>query len=190
MKDIFLALSALIAVGSVIPYVRNIIRGTTKPNLVTWMTWTLLTGIATAAELAGGEMVTAIYTGAITLSTLLVVVVGLRRGFVSYTRFDAVCQFAAIAGIIIWQLFDSPTIAVWATISIDLVGALPTIRHAWYAPGEETWQTYAITTVSGVFAVAALTSYTVLSMSYPLYLIITDTLIAALIVLRHGLRTS
>jgi len=77
MKVSFLAVSVVLTLAAVLPYLRDILRRTTKPNLVSWITWTLLTGVATIAELAAGEYVAAIFTGAATLEVLAVVV--LRR---------------------------------------------------------------------------------------------------------------
>src|SRR3954471_4047435 len=108
MKDLLLLLSGVITVAAVVPYLRDILRGTTRPNIVSWITWTLLTGIATAAEVAAGEYVAAIFTGSAVLETATIVFLGLRHGYVKYAKFDVICQIAAIAGIILWQLFNSP----------------------------------------------------------------------------------
>jgi hypothetical protein len=188
MKDFFLVIATLVTVGSVIPYARDILKGTTKPNIVSWITWTLLTGIATAAEIAAHEYVTAIFTGSAVLETAIIVVLGLRHGYVKYTTFDVVCQVAAIVGIILWQLFNSPTIGVVASVSIDFVGALPTIRHSWLNPGEETWSTYALAGLGGALAIAALSSYTWVSLTYAVYIVLINILLSAIIINRNKIK--
>lgn len=183
MKDILLALSVIITLVSVIPYLRDILRGTTKPNLVSWITWTLLTGIATAAELAAGEYVAAIFTSSAVVETGSVVVLGLiKRACVRYTRFDVICQISAIVGIILWQLFDSPAVGVIASVTIDFVGALPTLRHCWEKPGEETWPTYALAGLAGLFAILALDTYNVISLPYPIYIMLINFIMAVEII--------
>src|SRR4051812_48457437 len=92
MKLFFLVLSAVITIAAVVPYIRDMVGGRTKPNIVSWFTWTLLAGTATAAEIAGGEYVAAIFTSAATLEVALVVALGLKFGYVKYSRFDGVCQ--------------------------------------------------------------------------------------------------
>jgi len=185
MKTLFLILSAVITIGSVLPYVRDILKGTTKPNIVSWITWTLLTGIATAAEIAAHEYVTAIFTGAAVLETAIIVVLGLRHGYVKYTTFDVVCQIAAIVGILLWQLFNSPAIGVVGAVLIDFVGALPTIRHSWKAPGEETWPTYALAALGGALAIIALTDYNWISLPYAVYIIFINIILSFIIILRN-----
>jgi hypothetical protein len=184
LKTIFLILATVTTVGSVIPYARDILKGTTKPNIVSWITWTLLTGIATAAEIAAHEYVTAIFTGAAVLETATIVILGLRYGYVKYTNFDVICQIGAVVGIILWQLFDSPALGVVASVTIDFIGALPTIRHSWKAPREETWSTYALAGLGGAFAVAALSNYNWTSLTYAIYIILINALLSFIIVSR------
>lgn len=149
MKEAFLIAAAVVTIGSVVPYARDILKGTTKPNIVSWITWTLLTGIATVAELSAHQYITAIFTASAVFETTLIVILGLRYGYAKYTRFDAVCQIGALSGFFFWWLFNTPAAAVIATVSIDFVGALPTIRHSYRAPHEETWLTFAMAGVGG-----------------------------------------
>jgi hypothetical protein len=186
MKLAFLIISTVLTMYSVVPYMRDILKGKTRPNIVTWMTWSLLTGIATAAEIAGHEYFTAVFTGAAAVETAAVVFLGLRHGYVKYTRFDTTCQIAAVVGIILWQLFNSPAIGVVAAVAIDFVGALPTIRHAWLAPGEETWQAFAISGVGSLFAIASFSHYNWISLPYAIYIILANTLLSVIIVGRRS----
>lgn len=185
MKDLFLIIAAIVTVGSVLPYARDIFKGTTKPNIVSWITWTLLTGIATVAEIAAHEYVTAIFTSSAVLETTIIVVLGLRYGYVKYTTFDVVCQVAAFVGIILWQLFNSPTIGVIASVTIDFVGAMPTIRHSWRNPGEETWSTYALAGLGGALAIAALSSYNWISLTYAVYIVLINIVLSVIIMQRN-----
>jgi uncharacterized membrane protein YdcZ (DUF606 family) len=185
VKTLFLILAAIITVGSVIPYARDILKGKTKPNIVSWITWTLITGIATAAEIAGHQYFTAIFTGSAVVETALVVFLGLKYGFVKYTRFDVACQLGAIVGLILWQIFNSPTIGVVASVTIDLIGVLPTLRHTWQKPNEETWFTFALASIGAAFSIFSLSHFNVISLTYPVYIVLINIVIASLIVDRQ-----
>ncbi len=187
MKTLFLILAALVTIVSVLPYLRDILRGTTKPNIVSWITWTLLTSIATAAEIAAHEYVAAIFTGAAVIETGLVVIFGIRHGYVKYTSFDVVCQVAAIVGIILWQVFDSPTIGVVGAVAIDFVGALPTFRHSWIKPAEETWQTFAVSGFGGLLAILALETYNWVSLPYAVYIVGVNVVLSLIIIRRRAM---
>ena len=184
MQPLFLGLSIAVTLAAVLPYLRDILRGTTRPNLVSWITWTLLTAVASIAAWADGEYTAAVFTGASCLETLTVVVLGLSKGYVKYTRFDIACQLGAVAGLILWLIFNSPAVAVVAAVTIDLIGALPTVRHSWLAPGEETWHTYALSALGGFFALLALTTYNWTSLPYAIYLVVINALLSVLIIVR------
>lgn len=181
MKLVFLILAAATMLASIIPYARDVLKGSTKPNIVTWFTWTLLTGIATAAQLAGRQYVAAAFSASAVVETGVILVLGLRRGFVKYSAFDIVCQLSAIVGIILWQIFNSPTIGVVASVVIDFIGSLPTLRHAWLRPYEETWTSFALASLSGVLAILALSAYNWVSLTYALYIVLIDGTVTAVI---------
>jgi hypothetical protein len=190
MNILFLALATIITLGSVIPYLRDIIAGKTKPNIVSWITWTLITGIATAAEIAGHQYITAILTGASMLETAIVVALGLRYGYVKYSRFDILCQISALFGLLLWLIFNSPSIGVVASVIIDFIGVMPTIRHGWERPYEETWIAFALCSVGGVLGLLALSTYTTTSLAYPLYIPLINALTAGVIIGRQKANVS
>jgi hypothetical protein len=182
MKSIFLTASVVLTLLAVLPYVRDILQGRTKPNLTSWITWSLLTGVATIAEGSAGQTATAIYTGAACLETIAVVALGLRHGHVKYSSIDVICQVGALVGFLLWWLFDSPAAAVVAAVTIDFVGSLPTLRHAWGNPREETWITYALSAVGGLLAIFALTTYNWVSLPYVVYIVLINTTVAAVVI--------
>jgi len=184
MKDIFLVLAGVITIASVVPYIRDIISGHTKPDIVSWITWTLLTGIATIAEIADGEYRTAIFTGTAVIETLSIVVLGIKYGHTKYTMFDVICQIGALFGFVLWAIFNSPAAAVIFSATIDFIGALPTVRHSWLKPNEETWITYAMAGAGGVFAIFALTAYNWSSLTYAVYIVLINAVFTFVIITR------
>jgi hypothetical protein len=184
MKNFFLILSIIITVGSVVPYIRDILKGTTKPNIVSWITWTLLTLVATIAEFAAHEYRTAFFTSAAVLETTLIVILGLKYGYAKYTKFDAFCQVGALSGFGLWWIFNSPAVAVLASVTIDFVGAMPTIRHSWIKPGEETWLTYAMAGVGGLLAIFSFTAFNWTSLTYPVYIVLINIVFTGVLIYR------
>ena len=184
MHNIYLLIASVITVGSVIPYLIDIIKGKTKPNIVSWTTWTLLTAIATFAEFTAKEYTTAIFTTSTIIATSLVVALGLNYGYAKYSTFDFICQIGALTGLVLWWFFDSPALAVIASVTIDFIGALPTIRHSWLQPGEETWVTYALCSIAATFAILALTSFNWISLSYQIYIALINFLLFIIILVQ------
>jgi ribose/xylose/arabinose/galactoside ABC-type transport system permease subunit len=145
----------------------------------------LLTTVACAASFADAQYPAGILLLAGTLATFSVVVLGWRYGDRSLGRFDVCCLIGVLVGLALWQLFNSPAIAVMATVVIDLIGALPTFTHAWQKPHEETWITFALGGVGALCTVVVTESLEVTAIAFPLYLTVCNLLLAAVIIGRH-----
>ena len=184
MRNILAIVAGIIAIAAAIPYIRDTLQRKTRPNLVTWFTWTLLNGITAVAASAAGAKQTAIFATAVGVCTGLVVVAGLRDGLKKYTAFDVTCQVLAVAGIVLWRLTDSPDLAIVFTITASFVGSLPTYRHAWKLPHEETWQFYALDGFSAIVAIASVAHFTFADLGYPIYIAFSDYTIMGAILTR------
>lgn len=185
---IFIILSSVLTIASTIPYLVEIVRGKTKPRVVSWLTWSVLTAIAGLASFSDGQYPAAILMLFATIETLLIVILGWKHGDRKVERTDVICLIGAAVGIVLWQIFNSPAIAVIATITIDLVGGIPTILHSWKKPHEETWITFFLAMLGGVFTVLAIDAWTVTSVAYPLYLVIINFTYVAILLGRSGVK--
>ena len=145
------------------------------------MTWTLLTGIACAASFADGQIAGGVLLACATLEVFSVVVFGFRAGNRSFQRLDVICQLAALIGLALWLMFNSPAVAVMAAIAIDLVGSVPTIRHSWLKPHEETWVTFGLSSLGGACTVLVAGSWRITAIAYPLYIVVANVLLVAAI---------
>jgi hypothetical protein len=189
MKSILLYVGPLVNLLSVVPYIIDIIRHKTKPNVVSWVTWTVLTGIGTAAVIAEESFVSSLLPLSSTLCTFLVVLLGIKFGFAKYSRADGICQAAAVFGLLLWWIFNSPLIALVAVIVVDAVAAIPTLVHSWRLPNEETWQTFGLASFGSLLTLIAIESYTAGNLAYPIYLLSANALITGTILYgRHRQR--
>ncbi len=183
MKTLFVILSSVAFSSSIVPYVIEILRGTTKPRVVSWFTWSVLAVIASAASFSDHQVPAGVLLGISAVATMLVVVLSLlKRGDRSFERIDGICLFGALVGLGLWWIFDSPAVAVVATISIDLVGCVPTLLHSWQKPHEETTSTFLLAAIGGFFTLLAAGDLRVTSIAYPLYIVVADAAVAAIIV--------
>lgn len=175
--------SGIISLIGTVPYIRDTIRGYTKPRVASWLVWGILTGIAAAASFSQGHTPAGALAACMTLSCLLVTVLALKKtGSASLEKFDIGCLAAALAGAILWQWFNSPEIAVLAVVAIDAVASLPTIRHAYRAPDEETLFEFVMAGLASIVALAATTDFAITAVLYPLYIIVFDFTVATLII--------
>jgi hypothetical protein len=181
-------IGSVVAAGGTVPYVLETVRGKTKPRIVTWLTWALLTGVAAAAAFSAGDFGSGFFALLGTIATSSIVVAGLRYGDRSFKALDIACMAAVVVGLVLWQVFNTPAIAVWAAIIVDCTGFVPTFVHAWRQPHEETASTFALVGVGGLLASLATVLGGVLSVTslgYPLYASLSMGSCAVLVLLRR-----
>ncbi|HEY8999321.1 MAG TPA: hypothetical protein VIM53_03305 [Candidatus Saccharimonadales bacterium] len=185
MRTALIIISSVLTIGGIAPYLVAVAKGETKPRLVSWFTWTLLTVIGCAATIADHDWASSVLLAAASLVTLSVVVFGLRYGDRKFERFDLVCQAAALLGITLWFVFNSPLIAVLASITIDAVGAAPSLLHCWQKPHEETAITFACGSVGALATLVAAHPFRLTAIAYPIYLVLMNGSFAAVIATRR-----
>jgi hypothetical protein len=159
--------------------------GFPKRSIVTWLTWTLINGVNTAAAFGSGSWQTGVYSLCGTIATATIVALGLWHGVKKYTAFDIVCQAVALLGIPLWIMTNRPELAVLLVLLVDFAGGLPTLRHAWRAPHEETLQTFVYSAVAGSLLLLSLPGYSVVAVTMPLYIVLFDAAIIFSIVYRR-----
>jgi hypothetical protein len=188
VKTAFIALSAVFLLASAVPYLLDIVKGTTKPRLVSWFNWGLLTGIATAAAFADRQYPSAVLTLAAFIQVGFIVFLGWRKGDRKLEPLDIYCQIAAIVGLVLWFAFNSPLVAIVATTAIDFIVGLPTVKHAWDEPDEETLSTFVLVGIGGIFSVLALDNPHASGLVYPIFVVAIAFTYAAEIFVRRRMR--
>ena len=180
-EGVLLMLSSVLAAAASVPYLLGILRGHTRPRLVTWGTWSLLTGMAATASAAAGDWPAAIFTGIGTVACAAIVVVGWRAGTRDVGVFDLVCSGLVLIGLLAWQFTDEPAVAVLVACLVDLIGLAPTLAHVWDRPQEEDATTYALIAAGGLCAAAAAWGdWSVTALAYPLYAAASTAAVAVL----------
>lgn len=186
MQIAFIVLSSFLSLIAAIPYIIDILKGKTKPRIVTWFVWSILTGLAAAASFSDHQYASAILTLCETVETMAVVILGLMKaGELSVKKFDVYCLIGAGFGLLLWWRFNSPAMAVLASVLIDIIGSLPTIKHMWQKPFEETWLTFALSSLSGFFTLLAATDLLITEIASPIDIMVVNGLFVAIILGRR-----
>lgn len=190
IRSLLILASSILTIWATVPYLLDIVKGKTKPRIVTWFTWSLLSSITSAAAFSDHQYASAILTLCGAVSTFAVVVLGWKHGDRTFERVDIICQIGALAGLLLWLLFGSPALAVIITTVIDLIGTIPTQLHAWKAPNEETASTFAYDLIASVCTIAASTSWHLTALLPPVYFFMSNGSILAIILFRRKILTA
>lgn len=184
MKLSFAIVAAILAIIGNVPYLRDVIRGKTKPHAYSWLLWTIVSGVAFFGQVAKGAGVGAIPTAASEIFTLIIFILSLRYGFTHITKKDTIFLMLALLGLIPWFLTKDPTISVITVVTIGLLAFVPTVRKTWRYPATETRALYSMNVLRHILALFSLQSYNIATTLHSIAMITSNSLMTALLV-RH-----
>ncbi|MDB5183146.1 MAG: hypothetical protein JWO47_930 [Candidatus Saccharibacteria bacterium] len=185
MKE-FLALTATaLIIAAYAPYVKDIVRGKTKPHVYSWLISALVTFIAFGLQLSDSAGWGAIPTCVAAVAGLLIFILSLRPGRASITKFDTVFFVIALTAAALWLIADQALLSVILIASVDILAFVPTFRKSWKNPDQETTSTYAVNALRFTLATVAVQHYTFITVLYPLSQAFCDGLFAAFLLLRR-----
>jgi hypothetical protein len=174
------SLAGAITLLAIIPYVLDIFRGLTRPNVVTWFLWTLNGSILAYAQYTAGASWTLSVLVASNISTALVTVLAVPFGQRSYGVLDGVCLVMALAATIGWWWTENPVIAIVLGVLAEIFAVSPTIAKTYRAPETETPLTYWATSFATVMSLIASTKFDIANLLFPVYSISVNTIIAVM----------
>lgn len=162
--------AALSLFGSVY-YCLSIIRGSVRPNLVTWSLWTAAPLIGFFAQLDAGVGLPAVMTLSMGAGPLMVTITSLvaRRFFARFTRFDLACGLVAVIAIAVWVGLGDAPLAVWFAVAADGIAALPTLIKAWRHPYSENAIFYSIAAVGATITLLTISVWTPETWAFAVY---------------------
>lgn len=175
--------AGLIQLYAVIPYVRSILARETRPNVVSWVLWTLLQLITIWIMMTsdGGISWSLILVCAMTFNTSLVVVLCLAGyGDKEFGWVEKACLAIALVTIGLYVATDNGPLAIGFNILADLIAAAPTVWKTWRDPKSEAFGPWAIITVAAVLGVLSVEIASVESIAFPMYLVCVNGSVAAL----------
>ena len=97
---------------------------------------------------------------------------------------DVACLIGALMALTAWKVFGAPGVAVTFVVVADFVGAVPTLRHSWVRPYEETWPAFALSSLSGVMTLLCANFAVLTAVAYPLYIALVDFAITLVLLVR------
>jgi hypothetical protein len=173
--------AGLIGVLDTIPYVRDTLRGSTRPHRGTWLIWGVLAVVVSLSQYADGASWSLVMAGVQAVLTSLVFVLSIRRGEGGVSRADITMIAIAGAGVIGWIAADEPLVATACVVAADLIGAGLMVPKTYRDPHSETLITFAFASLGGALAAGAVGAIDVSLLLYPVYYCVINGAIALLI---------
>ena len=183
-------LAGVVGIADTIPYVRDTIRGSTRPHRGTWLIWSVLAIVVFLSQRADGATWSLIMAAAQAVLTGAIFLLSIRRGEGGLSPADVLMLTLASGGVIGWIVADEPVIATACVVAADLIGAAMMVPKTYRDPGSETLATFALASLSGALATGAVGTLDPSPPLYPVYYCLANGALAVLIHHRRRLPAS
>lgn len=170
-------LAGIISLIAFVPYIISTLRRKTRPNRASWWIWTAVGVILGTSYHSSGANNTIWVPVSYVIGPFIIAIISLKYGEGGWTKFDRSCLIGAAASVILWFTFKEPIIALLVCLTIDLLGALPTIRKAYKDPEGEDKFAWGLFFVGNTLNLSAVEKLSFAILVYPLYMFVANGLI-------------
>ncbi len=178
-------IAVLLTFVGYVPYLRDTIKGKTKPHIYSWFLWGFVTLIAFALQVSGKAGVGSLVTLAAALISFVIFVLGLKSGKKDITKADTAFFIAALIAIVIWVFAKQPVVSVILISTIEMLGFVPTVRKSWNKPYSETLFTYELNAFRHGLSIFALQRYSIVTWLYPVTWVLANGLFSIMLLMRR-----
>ena len=182
-------LAGLVGVFDTVPYLRDVLRGSTRPHRGTWLIWSALAVVVCLAQWADGASWSLIMLLTQAVLTTAVFAVAIVHGQGGTTIIELALIAVAAAGVTGWLLSGEPLVATVCVVAADLIAAAMMVPKTYHDPGSETLATFVYASIGGALAAGAVgvaDNAVATLLLYPIYYCLANGAIAVLI---HHRRT-
>ncbi|MCE9549309.1 hypothetical protein K8Q98_02840 [Candidatus Nomurabacteria bacterium] len=160
-------------------YIRDVIRGTTKPNLVTWFFWALAPIIGTFLQLKAGAglSVLPVFLAGFMPLVILIIALFCRNSYWKITTFDIFCGVFSFIALILWILTKRADISIFFAILSDALAAVPTLIKSWKFPETETAVGYLPGIFNNILGLLIIKNWNFSIYSFGIYFIVLNSML-------------
>jgi hypothetical protein len=179
--------SATLSLSGAFAYIRDMFKGKSKPNLVTWGLWAFAPLVATGAALSvEANLWSTVRIFMSGFGPLLVFIFAfiVKQGYWKLSKFDYWCGGLSLLALGIWLVADSPVMAILVAAIADLFATIPTVLKAWKYPETETLYTYFVGLFTASIVIPAIPVWNIENSAFQVYLLLAN--ITLFIVVSRG----
>jgi hypothetical protein len=164
-------------------YAIDTVKGTTKPNRVTWFLWAVAPLIAFSAEIKSGVGLRSLMTFMVGFGPLLVFIASFinRKAYWKISRLDIACGVLSVLALVLWKITGTGDVAIALSIAADLLAGVPTIIKSYKEPQSESYLVFLFGATSAAITLLTIDQWTFANAGFPIYIFLICTLLFTLI---------
>ncbi|MDD3145262.1 MAG: hypothetical protein PHV23_04090 [Candidatus Gracilibacteria bacterium] len=166
IKYLFLIFSAIFTFFSYFIYFRSIIKGESKPHVVSWFIWGLISLIIFIIQIYDNAGIGAFNIGFVAFLCLLISFISFKKGSRKISKTDSFSLIFGILSIILWIFTSNPVLSVILLIIVDIFGFIPTILKSIKNPFHENENAYFLAGAGYLISIFSMTNISFLTIGF------------------------
>ena len=163
-------------------YLFETVVGKAQPNRITWLLWGIFPMVIFVAQRAQGIKDIAWTTFVAGFTPLLVVAASFfnKKAYWKSEPRDYGLMAAALLGLLLWALTDTPNLAILFSLLADVLAGIPTLIKSYRHPHSESWIAYAISALGFGISLLSVQTYTFENTTFVAYVFLLNGSFAVL----------
>ena len=166
-KPLLSALAIAVMIIGYIPYLRDTVRGKTKPHVFSWVIGMIISFIAFGLQIQEKSGPASFVTLSATIISSVIVYFAIKNKDKDITKWDYICLLLSAMSLFAWLVVDQPVLSMIFVVLTESISFIPTIRKSWNKPYTETLSSYITNFFRFIIALLALNKYTFMAVGYP-----------------------
>lgn len=186
---IFVAIS-LNLIGHIL-YIRSVVRGHAKPNLVSWFIWMIAPFIGVFFQLKAGAGLSVLPVFMAGFGPLIIMTAAIltKNAFWKVSTFDLICGFFSLIALVLYIFTHNLAISILFAILSDALAFIPTYIKAWRFPETESSSAYSWAILSNIVGLLIIKNWSFTIYSFGLYLVIANLIFICILYRKKILKT-
>jgi hypothetical protein len=184
-KTIISVIAIILVIVGYLPYIKDTIKGKTRPHAFSFFLWSLITFVVFALQIKNGGGAGSWITFFLGFIIFLTFILSLKNGKRDIRNIDYVFLILTLIAISLWVFVDQPVLSIILLSVTDMLAFGPTIRKSWVDPYSETLSLYTITAVRHVLAIVALSQINIVTVLFPLTWVIANIFFSIMLIYRR-----
>jgi hypothetical protein len=157
-------------------YIKNVLKGGTKPNLISWFVWALAPFVGYFLQIKAGAGISTLPVFMAGFGPFLVIIFSLfkKNAFWKIQSFDLLCGFFSVIALLIYIITNNLGISIIFAILSDLLAYIPTFIKSWKYPETETSSIYIGGIASNILSLLVIRNWIFAIYSFSIYLILAN----------------
>jgi hypothetical protein len=169
-------IAGIFLIGGYIPYIKDVLSGSTKPNRASWIIWSLSTAVILIGVKETGTNEAIWVPIADAVGCFVIFLLAIWKGVGGWSVTDKVAFAICLISLFIWWVTGNPLIALITNLCIYVSGYIPTIKKSIRHPKSESltaWSLFLIGVILNLVTVIIGTDTGFAVWLYPIVLVLT-----------------